>query len=95
MTAISQPRRIWMIGLPLLVWIGCSLLVISPGFPLKGDQLSTAVTLDLTLTAPLLYFLVIRGTGVPKMTVLRVFIAGILLAGLLLHNRPHFFLSLL
>ena len=73
----------------------CTILVFSPVFLLKGDQLSTAVTLDLTVTAPLLYFLVIRRTRVPKMTVVRVFVLGLLLAGLLLYNKPHFLLSLL
>ena len=95
MILISQPRRVLMIGLPLLVWLACSLLVFSPVFSLRPDQLSTGITLDLTLTAPLLYFLVIRGTKIPKMTVVRVFVVGILLAGLLLHNKPHFLLSLL
>jgi len=79
----------------MLVMIACTILVFSPAFLLKGDQLSTAVTLDLTITAPLLYFLVIRRTQVSKMTVVRVFIAGLLLAGCLLYNKPHFLLSLL
>jgi len=79
----------------MLVMTACTLLVFSPVFLLKGDQLSTAVTLDLTVTAPLLYFLVIRRTRVPKMTVVRVFVLGLLLAGLLLYNKPHFLLSLL
>lgn len=95
MNAISPSRRALMIGLPLLVWIACSILVFSPLFSLKSDWFSTGITLDLTLTAPLLYFLVIRRSQVPKMTVVRVFIAGLLLAGFLLYNKPHALLSLL
>ncbi|HEX9509133.1 MAG TPA: hypothetical protein VF939_01525 [Puia sp.] len=96
MTSIpNKPNWTLAIGLPVLVMIACTIIVFSPVFLLKPDALSTGITLDLTLTAPLLYFLVIRGSRVPKMTVVRVFIAGILLAGLLLHNRPHSFLSLL
>ena len=77
----------------MLVMTACTIIVFSPAFPLKGDQLSTGITLDLTITAPLLYLLVIRRTQAPKMTVVRVFIVGILLAGLLLYNKPHFLLS--
>jgi hypothetical protein len=79
----------------MLVMTACTLLVFSPIFTLKADQLSMAVTLDLTITAPLLYFLVIRRTQVSKMTVIRVFVVGLALAGLLLYNKPHFVLSLL
>src|SRR5258708_20178995 len=96
MTSIpNKPNWTLAIGLPVLVMIACTIIVFSPVFLLKPDALSTGITLDLTLTAPLLYFLVIRGSRVPKMTVVRVFIACILLAGLFLHNRPHSFLSLL
>ena len=96
MTSLTKkPNWTLAIGFPLLVMITCTILVFSPVFSLKPDSLSTAVTLDLTLTAPLLYFLVIRGTKVPKMTVVRVFIVGLALAGFLLHDKPHFLLGLL
>jgi hypothetical protein len=75
--------------------IACTIIVFSPVFFRNPDALSTGITLDLTLTAPLLYFLAIRRSQIPRMTVVRVFIAGLLLAGLLLHNKPHFLLSLL
>jgi len=91
----NRPNRTLAIGLPLLVMLACSILVFSPVFAWRPDALSTGITLDLTLTAPILYFLVIRGTRVPKMTVIRVFIVGLLLAGLLLHDKPHFLLGLL
>jgi len=94
-TLPNKPNWTLAIGLPLLVIIACTILVFSPLFLLNESRFSTAITLDLTLTAPLLYLLVIRGSRVPKMTVVRVFIAGLLLAGLLLHNKPHLLLSLL
>jgi hypothetical protein len=96
MTYISnKPNWTLAIGLPILVMIACTILVFSPIYLLNESRISTGITLDLTITAPLLYFLAIRRSRVPKMTVVRVFIAGILLAGLLLHNKPHFFFSLL
>jgi hypothetical protein len=74
-------------GLPLLVTAICAVIVYSPFFAAHSTRLSTAVTLDLTVTAPLLYFLAIRKTAVRKRTVIRVFVGGVLVAGLLLGGR--------
>jgi len=85
----TSPRPNWSmaLGLPLLVMLICSLIVYSPFFAAHSTRLSTAVVLDLTVTAPLLYFLAIRRTVVSRMTVIRVFVAGVLVAGLLLGGR--------
>jgi hypothetical protein len=91
----NKPNWTLAIGLPVLVMTSCTIIVFSPVYLLNASRFSTAITLDLTLTAPLLYLLVIRGTPVPKMTAVRVFFAGLLLAGLLLHDKPHLLLSLL
>jgi len=87
MTIVSRPNWPLALGLPLLVLIACSAIVFSPLFALNTSRLSTAVVLDLTVTAPLLYFLVIRRTAVPKASVIRVFVVGVLAAGLLLGGR--------
>ncbi|HVU54246.1 MAG TPA: hypothetical protein VHD83_04290 [Puia sp.] len=83
----SRPNWSLALGLPLLVMLICIIIVFSPLFALNSVRLSTAITLDLTVTAPLLYFLVIRRTSVSRMTVIRVFVAGVLVAGLLLGGR--------
>jgi hypothetical protein len=87
MTTSSRPNWSLALGLPLLVTVICAVMVYSPFFAEQNARLSTAVTLDLTVTAPLLYFLAIRKTSVPKRTVVRVFVAGVLVAGLLLGSR--------
>jgi hypothetical protein len=74
-------------GSALPVMIICVIIVFSPLFALNSARLSTAVTLHLTVTAPLLYFLAIRRTAVSKMTVIRVFVVAVLVAGLLLGGR--------
>lgn len=48
------------------------------------NQLALGLTLDLTLTAPLVYWLLIRSSTIPKTTVVPVFILGILLGTLIL-----------
>jgi hypothetical protein len=87
MTTSSRPNWTLALGLPLLVIASCAAIVFSPLFALNPTRFSTAITLDLTLTAPLLYFIAIRKTTVSKMTVIRVFVAGVLVAGLLLSQR--------
>jgi hypothetical protein len=87
MTTSSRPNWSLALGLPLLVFIACTIIVFSPLFALNTSRLSTAVALDLTVTAPLLYFLAIRRTSVSKMTVIRVFMLGVLIAGIPLSRR--------
>jgi len=87
MTVSPRPNWPLALGLPLLVMVACTLIVFSPLFLQHEQRLSTAITLDLTLTAPLLYFLAIRKSLVPKATVIRVFLLGVLTAGLLLGNH--------
>ena len=87
MTTSSRPNWSLALGLPLMVMLICSLIVYSPFFAAHSMRLSAAVILDLTVTAPLLYFLAIRRTAVSKMTVIRVFVVGVLAAGLLLGGR--------
>jgi len=72
MTTSPRPNWSLALGLPLLVMLVCTIIVYSPFFAAHSTRLSTAVTLDLTVTAPLLYFFAIRKTAVPRMTVIRV-----------------------
>ena len=95
MTLTNKPNLTLAIGLPLLIFAACIIIALSAAFGLHTDRLSTAITLDLTITAPLVYYLFIRNTTVPKITVVRVFVAGMVIAGLLLRNRPHFLLNAL
>ena len=57
--------------------------IIALYFPVN-NQLALGITLDLTLTAPLVYWLLIRSSTIPKTTVVPVFILGILLGTLIL-----------
>ncbi|MCH2233153.1 MAG: hypothetical protein MK078_02785 [Crocinitomicaceae bacterium] len=55
----------------------------------NSADIALGVTLDLTLTLPLLYFLAIRKTRVPKITLIPVFVFGLVLAKFLLPNDHH------
>ncbi len=74
----------WAFLLPLLVVLISVVLVFSPVFNLDPEGLSIGITLDLMVTAPLLYFLLIRKKPISKLTVVPWLIGGILLANVLL-----------
>jgi len=74
--------------------IGVILIVRSTMFASHSDMLSIGVTFDLLLTIPLVYFLLIRKTKIPKTTVVPVLIIGILIGSLLLPNENQYFLNL-
>jgi hypothetical protein len=73
----------------LAVLTACVLVVRSAAFAKNPDVAAWGITFDLTITLPLLYwFFVIRGGVAQPLTVAPVFIAGTLVAALLI-PRPH------
>lgn len=70
--------------LPAFIFSFCILITFTQQFLLHPNTFATAIILDLCITAPLAYYLVIRKSQISRSTVLRVFIAGIFLAGILL-----------
>lgn len=71
-------------GVVLLIFGACFLISISEAFIENSGVLSTAITFDLALSTPLIYFLLIRKKAIPKTTVIPVFIAGLVVASLIL-----------
>jgi hypothetical protein len=84
MTITTKPNWLLAIALPALVFLACFLITFLPQFRQNGLVISTAILGDLLITAPLLYFLAIRKSATPRITVLRVLIVGLLVAGWLL-----------
>lgn len=73
--------------MPVFVFTACVALTCTAVFQQHTTALSLFVLLDLLVSAPLLYYLAIRSTATSKLTVLRVFVAGAFLAGLLLPGQ--------
>lgn len=67
-------------GLPLSLLVLLLLLVQSPVFQQNPADLSYAITLDLLITIPVLYFLLIRKKEIPTITVASVFIVCMVIA---------------
>ncbi|MEL6654814.1 MAG: hypothetical protein AAFP77_11305 [Bacteroidota bacterium] len=70
--------------IPLATALLAVLSVHSTFFHQEPQLFALAICGDLLITSPLLYYLLIRRTAIPKITVLSVFILGLILASFLL-----------
>jgi len=80
-------------GTLLFIILASVFLALSPLMEQYPD-LAIGITYDLTLTAPLLYFLFIRKKKIPKITIVPLFILGVILATMLLPEDRHYHLDL-
>lgn len=95
MHRIAETRYLLFPFIALFVIVSAMLLLRwSDAFSAHPTALSIGITADLLLTAPLVYFLLIRKTKVPNTTVVPVFILGITLATLIIPKDQQFLLSL-
>jgi hypothetical protein len=87
LASANKPNLKIALGIPLLIFISCICISLSTKFKLGNELLSNGILADLLITAPCLYYLAIRKTTVSSLTVIRVFILGLLLASVIL-NTP-------
>jgi len=73
--------------LPASFILGCIALTTIPEIHLD-NSLSNAITLDLLLTTPLVYLLIIRKRSIPKTTVIPVIVLGMIVATQII-PKPH------
>jgi hypothetical protein len=92
-TLILKNRNLLTFGLPLLLILSIVVIAQSPLFQLHPEKLSVAITFDLILFIPAIYFLLIRKREIPKLTTIPFFIAGIVIAGLILPKDFQFYLT--
>ncbi len=91
--AIPINRNLISFGIPcallgMLIWLMKSSL-------LNGNEtLSLAITVDLVLIVPLIYFLLIRKSEIPNATVVPVMIAGLLVGSYFLPQESRTYLSI-
>lgn len=72
------------IGALLLIILFLILLPTTDSFSNAPGEFSLGILLDLIITIPVVYFLIIRKTKIPNFTVIYVFILGLVLAGFLI-----------
>jgi hypothetical protein len=95
MTIINKPNWKLASGVPACIFLACIIITLSSKFQLNQELLSNGILIDLLVTAPLAYFLIIRKSRVSKLTVARVFIAGLLIAGWILKAHSNTLLQII
>lgn len=94
MNILLERHQLLTYGLPFLVILTSVFLALSPLLN-QFTGLAMGITYDLTLTAPLVYLFFIRKKKVPLITVVPVFVLGVLLATILLPAHQQYHLNLI
>jgi len=84
-TQLSLPRMLLSYAIPVSIF-ALTFFLLSGNYLSQHPQLTLFLALDLMLTAPVLYYLSIRKTNIPKFTVVSVFVIGTLIVS---HALPH------
>ncbi|OIQ30862.1 MAG: hypothetical protein BM564_01225 [Bacteroidetes bacterium MedPE-SWsnd-G2] len=91
---ISPNKNLIIIGIPLLI-IGILVLIAqSSNFKANPNSLSIGITADLLLTVPVIYFLLIRKTSIPKTTVLPFLILGMVICTMIIPSENQYYLDI-
>ncbi len=84
-------RNLVRFGIPILLLITLITFVKSFYFQADSNALTLGITLDLLLTIPFIYFLLIRKTSIPKTTIVPMMILGLLIGMYILpENNQHY-----
>lgn len=94
-SSINKPKWSIALGIPFLIIVCCFFITFTPKFKGHPDLFSNAILIDILVVAPIIYFLAIRKSAVSKWTVLRVFVSGLVVVGLILKSQSNIFLHLL
>lgn len=84
---IYKPNFKLYIGIPILIFTSCYLVTLTNTFKANTEVLSYGIIADLLLTAPLVYYFIIRNSSISNATILRVFLIGVLVSSLILNSE--------
>jgi hypothetical protein len=91
---LNLQRLTFILGVPLLL-MGVLIGIMQPNiFDLLSPSLTLGITLDLLITIPLVYFLLIRKTSIPKTTVMFVLIIGTVVGTIMLPQESQGYLDI-
>lgn len=91
---LSIQKSIVIFGIPLLI-IGLMIVIANSSMFINNpNELSVGITFDLLLTVPLVYFLLIRKTKIPKTTVVPFLILGLIICSFILPSENQYYLNL-
>ena len=91
---LNIQKSLIIFSIPLLIIASMAVLTYSALFTTHSNELSLAITIDLLLTTPFIYFLLIRKTTIPKTTVVPFVIIGVVVCSFILPSENQYYLSL-
>lgn len=91
---VSLPKHLITFGVPGVIMLIMIWLARSVWFNTNPEALSIGITFDLLLTAPLAYYLLIRKTDVPNITVIPFIIVEVVIGTLILPTEHQYYLGL-
>lgn len=91
--SISFKRTLAILAVPLILLLLSICLIKSPNL-LDKNGMSLALSIDLLLTIPLVYFLLIRKTKIPKTTVVAFVIIGLVIGSTIMPKENQSYLNL-
>lgn len=89
---IFLSKNLIIFGVPISLF-GILILLMKSTFLPGNETLVVGITADLLLTVPLVYFLLIRKTEIPKTTVIPIMIIGLLIGSYFLPNENRYYLN--
>ena len=92
--SLNLRKHLVLFGIPLLLIGLLILLANSSMFIMEPNASAIGITIDLLLTIPLLYFLLIRKTKIPKTTVVPFLVLGVLVCSAVLPLENQHYLTL-
>jgi len=87
---INIKNLLIIISFPLLMISLMTFLVNSSFFESNPKSLTIAITADLLFTMPLIHFLLIRKSKIPKFTIVSLFIIGLFVSSFILPKEDQF-----
>ena len=85
----NKPNWTIAIGIPILIFFSSFLITLTTKFKTNEVLLSNAILIDILIISPFIYFIAIRKSSISKLTVTRVFIIGLLVAGFILNTHSN------
>ncbi len=91
---INSKKNLILFGVPFSIIALMVYISRSPLFYANPNGLSIGITIDLVFTAPLVYFLLIRKTNIPKTTFVPFLVLTTTICTLILPPENHYYLNL-
>ena len=91
---MTLQRKLTVFAFITLSFLSLYILGNSTLFLSQTQRFSTLITVDVVLTIPLIYFLLIRKTTIPKLTIIPITILGVVLASYIIPYNQQTYLGL-